>query len=338
MKIFVAPLNWGLGHAGRCVPLVRGFLEEGHEVVLGGDGESLTLLKQHFPTLRVLPLAPLNLRYGRGKRQVWAMARQIPSLIRWTIADHRLMRKYQKEEHFDRIVSDNRFGLWIDGAETIYMTHQLHIMLPNGWRWAEPIAERLHRHIAERYTRCWVPDYPSSSDTINPSPFKGVGGSLAGALSHPAFLPKNVKYIGPLSRFSSCPTSISSADTINFSPSKGAGGSLALALLSGLEPQRTIFEQEILGRFADNGMPLLLVQGKVGVPKVRVKHGNITIVPHLNDEELIAALISADRIICRSGYSTIMDLCALGLLDKAELHATPGQPEQEYLAALHAHA
>ena len=62
MKIFVAPLNWGLGHAGRSVPLVRGFLAEGHEVVLGGDGESLTLLKQHFPSLRVLPLAPLHLR------------------------------------------------------------------------------------------------------------------------------------------------------------------------------------------------------------------------------------------------------------------------------------
>lgn len=325
MKIFVAPLNWGLGHAGRCVPLVRGFLEEGHEVVLGGDGNSLTLLKQHFPELRALPLVPLNLRYGRGKRQVWAMARQIPSLIRWTIADHRLMRKYQKEEHFDRIVSDNRFGLWIDGAETIYMTHQLHIMLPQGWRWAEPIAERWHRRIVECYTHCWVPDYEKTP-------------GLAGALSHPPTLPKNVEYIGPLSRFSSCPTSISSADTINFSPSKGAGGSLALALLSGLEPQRTMFEREILARYAGNGVPLLLVQGKVGVPKVRMKHGNITIVPHLNDEELIAALTGAERIICRSGYSTIMDLCALGLLDKAELHATPGQPEQEYLAAIHAHA
>lgn len=336
MKIFVAPLNWGLGHAGRCVPLVRGFLAEGHEVVLGGDGESLTLLKQHFPSLRVLPLAPLHLRYSKGKRQVWAMARQIPSLIHWAIADHRLMQYYQQQEHFDRILSDNRFGLYVEGAETIYMTHQLHIMLPHGWRWAEPIAERWHRHIAKRYTRCWVPDYPSSIDTINPSLFQGGGEALAGALSHPAVLPKNVEYIGPLSRFRPCQTNISSADTINFSPFKGAGG--ALALLSGLEPQRTIFEQEILSRFVDNGTPLLLVQGKVGVPKVRIKRGNITIVPHLNDEELIAALTSADRIICRSGYSTLMDLSALGLLDKAELHATPGQPEQEYLAALHAHA
>lgn len=329
MKIFVAPLNWGLGHAGRCVPLVRGFLEEGHEVVLGGDGESLTLLKQHFPELRVLPLAPLNLRYSKGNRQVWAIARQIPSLICWAIADHRLMRRYQKLEHFDCVVSDNRFGLYVKGAETIYVTHQLHIMLPRGWRWAEPLAERWHRRIAERYNRCWVPDYKKAP-------------GLAGALSHPTTLPKNVEYIGPLSRFR-LPI-----------PLKGGGANTnrgtVVALLSGLEPQRTMFEREILARFAGDGIPLgredalgndtplLLVQGKVGVPKVRVKHGNITIVPHLNDEELIAALMGAERIICRSGYSTIMDLCALGLLDKAELHATPGQPEQEYLAALHAHA
>lgn len=323
MKIFVAPLNWGLGHAGRCVPLVRGFLEEGHEVVLGGDGESLTLLKQHFPELRVLPLAPLNLRYSKGHRQVWTMARQIPALVHWAIEDHRLMKKYQNEEHFDRVVSDNRFGLWVDGAETIYVTHQLHIMLPRGWRWAEPIAERWHRRIAERYTHCQVPDYERAP-------------GLAGALSHPTTLPKNVEYIGPLSRLK--PSSV---------PSQGGG---CVAVLSGLEPQRTMFEREIVARFAGdgiplgreealgNGTPLLLVQGKVGVPKVRMKHGNITIVPHLNDEELIAALTGAERIICRSGYSTIMDLCALGLLDKAELHATPGQPEQEYLAALHAHA
>ena len=78
MRILVAPLNWGLGHASRCIPLIERLQSDGHEVVLGGDGESLTLLRKHFPDLAVLPLAPLNLRYGKGKRQVWAIVRSLP--------------------------------------------------------------------------------------------------------------------------------------------------------------------------------------------------------------------------------------------------------------------
>ena len=95
MKILIAPLNWGLGHTSRCVPLIQRFLDDGHEVVLGGDGESLTLLRRHFPKLRYVYLAPLNLRYGAGKRQVWAMLKAIPQLIRWSIKDHFLLRSVQ---------------------------------------------------------------------------------------------------------------------------------------------------------------------------------------------------------------------------------------------------
>ena len=112
MKILVAPLNWGLGHASRCVPLVHRFLAEGHEVILGGDGESLTLLRKHFPKLRYVYLAPLNLRYSKGHNQVWAMLRAIPQLITWSIKDHALLKAVLREEHIDQIVSDNRFGLY----------------------------------------------------------------------------------------------------------------------------------------------------------------------------------------------------------------------------------
>jgi UDP:flavonoid glycosyltransferase YjiC (YdhE family) len=172
MKILVAPLNWGLGHASRCVPLVQGFLDEGHEVILGGDGESLTLLRRHFPKLRYVYLAPLNLRYSRGSRQVFAMLRALPRLIAWSIKDHALLRAVLREEPFDRIVSDNRFGLFVKRPQTTYMTHQLHIMLPKGWQWLEPLAERLHARIYRRFDEVWVPDYEDPEK------------SLAGEMSH----------------------------------------------------------------------------------------------------------------------------------------------------------
>ena len=177
MKILVAPLNWGLGHASRCVPLVQRFLDEGHEVILGGDGESLTLLRKHFPKLRYVYLAPLNLRYSAGKRQVWAMLKALPQIFFWALKDHAMLKAVLREEQIDRVVSDNRFGLYTPYTihhtpETIYITHQLHIKLPQGWHWAESIASRIHARIYRHYNKVWVPDYEDPDY------------SLAGELSH----------------------------------------------------------------------------------------------------------------------------------------------------------
>ena len=317
MKILVAPLNWGLGHASRCVPLIRHLQEEGHEVILAGDGESLTLLRKHFPTLRYTYLAPLNLRYSAGKHQVWAMLKALPQLFFWSLKDHAMLKALLHEEHIDQVISDNRFGLYSKQTECIYMTHQLHIMLPKCWRWAEGIASRMHARIYARYNKVWVPDYAA------------IEQSLAGELSHPIsnfkFQISNLVYIGLLSRFK-----ISSPRDFEISKNYDI-----VAVLSGLEPQRTLLEQEIIARYSGKDERVLIVQGLMHRPNTRIKRGNITIVPSMSDAELVPALQGANHIIARSGYSTIMDLEALGLMQKAELIPTPGQPEQEYLATLH---
>ena len=338
MKILLAPLNWGLGHASRCIPLVQRFLNEGHEVVLGGDGDSLTLLRKHFPKLRYVYLAPLNLRYSKGSRQVFAMLRALPQLIAWSLKDHALLQAVLREEHFDRIISDNRFGLYTVHRTpyTIYITHQLHIMLPRGWRWLEPLAERLHARIYRHYNEVWIPD------------FEDPALSLAGDLSHPkkaiSLQPSVFRYIGPLSRFE-ITGSRDHEITVHRTPYTVHHYDV-VAVLSGLEPHRTLLEREIIRRYSNDHRPptnppsVLIVQGLMSRPNTRIKRGNITIVPHLSDEELIPALLGAKHIIARSGYSTIMDLHALELLQapitndqsSIELIPTPGQPEQEYLA------
>ena len=317
MKILVAPLNWGLGHASRCVPLVQRLLNEGHEVILGGDGESLTLLRKHFPKLRYTYLAPLNLRYSKGQRQVWAMIKAMPRLLKWAIQDHLMLKALLREEHIDQVISDNRFGLYNKQTECVYVTHQLHIMLPNGWRWAEGIASRMHARIYARYNKVWVPDYEDPQQ------------SLAGELSHPQNVQctmYNVQYIGPLSRFQSSPINQNNLNNLSYD---------VVAVLSGLEPHRTLLENEIIARYQDSAEQVLIVQGLMHRPNTRIKRGNLTIVPYMGDNELVSVLLGANHIIARSGYSTIMDLEALGRMDKAELIPTPGQPEQEYLATLH---
>ena len=331
-KYLVAPMNWGLGHASRCIPLVRRLIQEGHEVILGGDGESLTLLRKHFPKLRYTYLAPLNLRYSAGKRQVWAMLKALPKLFLWSLKDHAMLQAVLREEPIDYVLSDNRFGLYINRPKTndhrpstIYLTHQLHIMLPRPWRWLDPLVARLHARIYTRFNKVWIPDYEDAAK------------SLAGELSHLKISNfksqiSNLQYIGPLSRFEDYDRSQDNPIAQNYT---------VVAVLSGLEPHRTLLEKEIVARYLDTDEQVLIVQGLVNLPNTRFKRRNITLVPSITDTELVPVLMNAKHIIARSGYSTIMDLHALGLLPsknetpnpQIELIPTPGQPEQEYLSA-----
>lgn len=309
MKVLVAPLNWGLGHASRCIPIIRHYLAQGDEVVLGGDGDSLLLLRRHFPALRVLPLGALHLMYSKRDSQVGAMVRALPRIVRFSIEDHRLLRRYAAEEQFDLVISDNRFGLWVSGTRCVYITHQLRILLPVGWRCLESLAWRMHRAVYRHYDEVWVPDKEQDG--------------LSGELSHNLPDDERVRYIGILSRFEGCG---------GMHIASRFSGYDVVAVLSGLEPQRTMLEDTIIRRYAPSAERVLVVEGRVGKAGTCLSHGNITVVPHLNDTDMAAALLSAKHIIARSGYSTIMDLYALGVLCRAELIPTPGQPEQEYLS------
>lgn len=317
MKILIAPLNWGLGHATRCIPIVRYYLAEGHEVVLGGDGESLLLLRKTFPSLRVMDLPSLELRYTNNPQQRGFYLKAIWALMRFTIADQYYLRERLAIEHFDLIISDNRFGLYSREVRSVYITHQLYPILPKRLRIFQLFARALHACIYKRYTEVWVPDYADGTH------------NLSGELSHGGRFDSRAKYIGPLSRFSDVST-----DGMQDGCRKDVKYH-TVAILSGLEPQRSIFEQELLEQYTLSQEEVLLIRGKIAGPQTIIKRGAITIMPSISDAELVSAIEGAEKIVARSGYSTIMDLEALGALQKAELHPTPGQSEQEYLAQLH---
>ena len=315
MKILIAPLNWGLGHATRCIPLIRHYLAAGNEVVLGGDGESIALLRHRFPQLRIIDLPSLELRYTDNAQQRGFYLRAIPALIRFTLADYYYLRQQLAIEHFDMVISDNRFGLFSRDTKCVYITHQLYVQLPKRLKIFQPLARALHACIYKRYNEVWVPDY--ADPTCN----------LAGALAHGGRFDRYAKYIGPLSRFRNRESEIGNRNS----------GYAILAILSGLEPQRTLFEQALIARFKDSTQPVLIVRGKIGGPATATQIGAVTLVPHMGDEQLVPLMQQAKKIIVRSGYSTIMDLAVLGMLHKAEFHPTPGQSEQEYLAQILMH-
>jgi hypothetical protein len=315
-----------LGHASRIIPLIDKYLELGDNVIIAGSGMSLNLLKKQYPHLQNIEIPSFKMKYSASKSQVWAVAKAFPSLIYYSVKEHKALKRIVNEENIDFIISDNRFGLFHKTVPSAYITHQPLIKLPKGWAWLEPFVAFVHRCIINRFTECWVPDYEDISE------------SLAGELSHPSKMPRNVKYIGVLSRFSKRCTSDTCLQN-RITPYRTSSWreniitDLALAILSGAEPQRTMLEEELLTLLQDDPHEnIILVQGKIEAEQKVSKVGKVTVCNYMSTEELQEYILKADKIICRSGYSSIMDLHALGKLQNATLIPTPGQTEQEYLA------
>jgi uncharacterized protein (TIGR00661 family) len=302
-RILVAPLEWGLGHATRCVPIINELLQLDCEVLIAAEKEAEALLKKEFPQLLFLSLRGYRMKYSRKK--LWLPLKllvQFPKIARSIYNEHRWLKKTVKEQNIDAVLSDNRFGLYHSSIPCIYITHQLSI--ETGSRLSKWLAQKLHYYFINRYTACWVPDAA------------GVA-NLAGKLSHPKKMPAvPVEYLGPLSRFEKI----------------GAEKKYDLLIcLSGPEPQRTIFEELLFDQLKGYTGNVLFIRGLPGNTSVKQNDNvAIKIINHLSAAELNIAIEQAELVISRSGYTTVMDL--VKLQQKAVLVPTPGQKEQEYLA------
>ncbi|MDD4198813.1 MAG: hypothetical protein PHZ12_05350 [Paludibacter sp.] len=317
MKILVAPLNWGLGHATRCIPLIQKLLSEGNEIIIASDGHPMELLKQEFPGLFFIEFSSYNISYNKGKSQLTAMLRSIPIILSGIIREHHQLKKIIREHQIEQVISDNRFGLWNKHIHSTYITHQLMIKMPKGLQFLEPFVWLCHRFFINHFDECLIPD------------FKGKN-NLSGDLSHQYPFPRKARFIGPLSRFTAS-TTIITGDLLAYNFD-------TVAIISGPEPQRTLFEKQLIDRFRKCSEQVLIIRGLPagqGANQIPKTTGNIQILAHLDTAHFAYCLIKAKKISCRSGYSTIMDLHALNCLHKAEFSPTPGQTEQEYLATYH---
>ena len=336
-RVLVAPLNWGLGHATRCVPIIRELIEQGHEVVIAADGYPLRFLRREFPHLEWVEFEGLKVRYADGQSQVGAMLRQLPSFVRGIWREHKELKRIVKAYEIDVVVSDNRFGLWCKGVHSVYMTHQLMVKMPRGLKWMEWGVWRLHRWFIKHYDECWVPDVEGE-------------GNLSGDLSHKYPLLKNTKFIGVLSRFL--------REKVEWEDVRVEAEALDLgerydvvAVISGPEPHRRNLELEIssmhnaqctihnchsiaFGSKTIGSASMLIVQGLPADDLRLAEHRDgVDYIPHLPTGLLQWYMQEAKKIVCRSGYSSIMDLHTIGR--KAHLIPTPGQTEQIYLAEIH---
>jgi uncharacterized protein (TIGR00661 family) len=298
-RILVAPLNWGLGHATRCIPVIEALENHGYEPIIASDGIALALLKKEFPHLTALELPHYHIEYAkRGMFFKLQIIKLLPRMLKAVREEKRAIRNIIKEHAIKGIISDNRLGARSKTIPSVFITHQLNV-LTGTTTW---ITTPLHHRFIKKYNECWVPDVENAPN-------------LSGKLGHSYDSYLKLRYIGPLSRLHK--KSITKKYDL-------------MVILSGTEPQRTELEQKLIPELLKFSGNVLFVRGIIEENEQISQEGNITFYNFMNSAALEQAFNESEMVLCRSGYSTIMDLAQLG--KKAFFIPTPGRYEQEYLA------
>lgn len=303
-RLLVAPLDWGLGHATRCIPLIRYIQALGHEVVIAGNESQQFFFGKIFPNIKTWTLKGYNIRYSRrGDTFLPVLLAQLPRLAGVIKQERAWLRKQVQTDPVDGIISDNRYGLYHDHIPSVIMTHQLQIMTGLG-HYADQCIRSLHYRYLNRFNEVWIPDVPGYPN-------------LSGALGHPSVMPEHTKYIGLLSQYGP--------------EHRSQPGKHLLILLSGPEPQRSILSDLLWQQALKHPGEIAFVEGSDQAANRQSTPPHITWHKRLTTDELHPLIRDASCVVSRSGYSTLMDLLALD--KKAILIPTPGQTEQQYLGA-----
>ena len=298
-RILVAPLNWGLGHATRCIPIINALLAHNFEPVIASDGVALELLKKEFPNLKAIKLPSYNITYSKKASSFkLKLIKDSPHLLKTIKKENKAIEAFIKTENISGIISDNRFGVRHKSIPSVFITHQLRV-LSGSTTW---LSSKLHQKIIQKFDECWVPDNIGTDN-------------LSGDLGHPEGFQSSVKYLGPLSRFKKIdlPTKYN-----------------LLVVLSGPEPQRTFLEEKVLEELTSYQGKVCFVKGRINDNQNKTEQDHITIYNYMTSAELEVAINESELILSRSGYTSIMDYAKLE--KRAFFIPTPGQFEQEYLA------
>jgi uncharacterized protein (TIGR00661 family) len=301
-NILVAPLNWGLGHATRCIPIIRELKKNGYNPIIASDGIALDLLSKEFPDIICLELPSQNIKYSKKNACLKLnIIKNSPRIIKTFFSEKKLVQKWVSEYNLVGIISDNRLGVRNKKIKSVYITHQLNILSGNT-TW---ISSKIHQFFIRKFDECWIPDFKNFPN------FSGFLGHVNKVKSKKI----NLKYIGILSRFEKQNIPIIYD---------------LMVVLSGPEPQRSLLEVKLITELKNYTGNVVFIKGIIEAHQTQEQVGNIIFYNFMQSNQLEKTLNESKLVVCRSGYSTIMDLAKLE--KKAFFIPTPGQFEQEYLA------
>jgi uncharacterized protein (TIGR00661 family) len=281
-------------------------LKAGHELTLIGRGRSLELLKKELKErCSYLNIPDYSSPYSKGDFFVAKFLSYFPIYINEIIKEHKRIKELIRDEKYERIISDNRFGVYHSEVPSYFISHQLRFIAPGRIRTFEMATERFNYSFKKNFSKFLVPDYKENS--------------LSGELSHNLryFKESKVEYLGVLSSIKKkC-----LREDIDYFIS-----------LSGPEPQRTILEKKVLKQAPLLKGRIIIALGKPEDPRQEVVN-HLHIFGYLERERQEEIMNRSKLVITRPGYTTLMELAMLK--KKALFIPTPGQTEQIYLANYH---
>jgi len=301
MNILYAILSWGLGHAGRSIPVIQELQKKGHTVTIISNGRTLEFLKREIKNCKFIDSPDYPMPYTNKGFSVARMFFLLPSIVRGIQKEKKMLKKILAKEKYDRIISDQRYGMYSEEIPSYFITNQIRFIAPGRLRIGETLTEWFNDRWQTKFEKIIVPDFKNNN--------------LTGDLTHNLrFSNKKIEYIGIMT---------------DLRQKKVKKDIDYYVSLSGPEPERTFFEKKILKQ-----LPQL--KGKIVVTLAKPeqnftkKKGNITIYSFVNRKKQEDLMNRAKMIITRSGYTTMVELAELE--KKAVLIPTKGQTEQEYLA------
>ncbi|MDG2245166.1 MAG: glycosyltransferase [Flavobacteriales bacterium] len=292
-KVLFAILDWGLGHASRSTPLAEWLVDNDCEVTIASSGTAQKWLEGTFPAAEIIVKPGIDIHYAKRFTSL-KIAAQGGAFLNSILAERKWTKSLHEKHQFDFIVSDNCYGVKHEGVPSFLITHQLNLPLPSLVKKATKSA---FEGFFEGFSEIWVPDSNSQ---------------LSGQLSK-ASLNIKVEEIGSLSHLTN---------------SEPASDGKIVGMVSGPEPHRSLLSG-MMGELFEKLNTSCIIFGGIpdGEPKTS---GQVQFIPHPTSEQLSTELSRAKYIVCRSGYSSLMDLAHLK--KQALLVPTPDQKEQEYLA------
>lgn len=304
-KILICPLDWGMGHASRCIPIIRNLVELDCDVIVAAQGAVKAFLALEFPGIIFVPIVNYNISYATTSLGlIFKFPYFLLRVFYCAYVEHQQIKKLIKDHSIDCVISDNRFGCFSKDIYSVYISHQLCVLLPKWARVFEWFLWKGLRWAINQYDMLWIPDYPGKK-------------SLTGLLINKFSIPEQCRFVGVLSRF------MGNNEVFE------DGNLDLLVMLSGPEPQRTMLENKIIEELRGFSGSAIVLLCKPEESYTKNISEQIRLISHVPTEKMVEYINRAKQIICRGGYTTIMEL--VSLQKKAILIPTPGQTEQIYL-------
>lgn len=288
-QVLYGCLDWGSGHVARSIPLMQQLVRQGNSLTVRCTFAQRSVFETYCVPATFIVTERFSFRFKGDGHFVKEMVRNAFRFRKAIHAERREVSALIDEHPFDFIVSDHCYGLHDPRVHSVFLTHQVQLPPRTGFP-----AQWIHRRWMKRFQTTWIMDDAEMR--------------LAGKLSLPV---ANGVYIGHYSRFT------------GVVPEQTRG---IVAVISGPEPYAQQLFDGVVRLANRSGGDWTIICGGTCTDKGMLNNGTII----RNNWKLAdEAIIRAEWVLSRNGYSTLMDLQALG--KKALLIPTPGQPEQLYL-------